>query len=405
MRRQSPTSFAVVDLGTASNKVLVTALSQGRLRYRAHAVQPSAGLKKGLVLNVATAAEALRQLIAQVETSNGQTIEKIVMSITGGHIRGVVRQAGMTLHSRSRDITADDVRRVLDLAQNQPWPEDYSLLHVEQQEFALDRQSGVHQSPIGMSASRLEARVFHIGAGAGAMQNRVTAANHAGLAVAELMYAPLAAAEACLRHEEREMGVALVDIGAGCTSLIIYAHQAPQHVGVIPIGGDHYTNDLAISFHTPPADAERIKRAFGVVDAASAGDRTQIEFPGVGEQAQSTLSHRDLCDCLRSRAAEWLRLLENDLDKSGWRHHLGAGLVLTGGGARLGGLLELTQASLRLPVRLGIPALIEGAPDELAAPEFAFLTGATFRSHSFHVRQPAPPSRWARILQKLDALD
>lgn len=405
MRRQSPTSFAVVDLGTASNKVLVTALSQGRLQYRAHAVLPSAGLKKGLVLNVATAAEALRQLIAQAEAASGQAIEKIVMSITGGHIRGVVRQAGISLHSRSRDITADDVQRVLDLARNQPWPEDYSLLHVEQQEFALDRQSGVHQSPIGMSASRLEARVFHIGAAAGAMQNRVTAANHAGLAVAELMYTPLAASEACLRHEERAMGVALVDIGAGCTSLIIHAHQAPQHVGVIPIGGDHFTNDLAISFHTPPADAERIKRSFGVVDDASAGDRTEIEFPGVGEHAQSSLSHRDLCECLRSRAAEWLRLLDADLEKSGWRRHLGAGLVLTGGGARLGGLLKLTHASLQLPVRLGIPALIEGAPDELAAPEFAFLTGATFRSHSVHLRQPPPPSRWQRILHKLDALD
>lgn len=406
-------AFTLLDLGTAHTTLTQICLSDGAMRYAGHVRVPSQGMRKGQVISPPAAAEAIRQAATALEARTAIPVERVFLSLTGMHVKGVGSQAGAGLTSRSREVTREDVRRVLDLARAITLPEGRQILHVIPQEFVLDRQDGIHE-PVGMLASRIEARVCIITVAANRKDNLVLAANHAGLAVEQLIFAPLAAAEASLQAQERHAGVAVVDMGAGSTGVVVYLHGSLAYVGVIPIGGDHFTSDIAIGLGTPPADAERIKCDYGGVDPSQVAENSEIEAPGAGGQPAQALSHRRLCEWIEPRARELIHLLREELGRSGVAsagvagptagNALGAGLVLSGGGWRLQGFPELISSELGLPVRIAAPAPLDGMPEELSEPEYAFSVGACYYAHRLLVRQMRPPTMWDKLRQRWESL-
>lgn len=391
--------LAVLDLGTAKTVLAVCEERDGLLQYLGHGQVESRGLRKGQVVQLDFATAAVQQAAAQAEAQVGFPLERVFLSLTGAFPLAMASQAGVALASRSREVTREDTRRALELARDLDLPADREMLHVLPQEFVLDGQGGV-RDPVGMLASRLEARVFILTVAVVAQQNAVLAANLAGLEVEEIIFAPLASAEVLLRAEDREMGVAVVDMGAGSTSLMAYLHGAPFHAAAIPVGGEHFTNDLAIAFNIPREEAERIKLAFGDATAEGVNDATLIETPSLAGRPARELPQRRICECLESRARELTELLRDELGRSGLRRALGAGIYLTGGASKLPHFAELLEQGLEVPVRSAAPDLVNGMPAALAAPEYSFLTGACYYGHRVRYHRPPPRRPWERWLDK-----
>lgn len=404
MARKRQPLLAVVDLGTARTRVLAAELAGDRLRFRAYASTPSQGVQKGSVVNKEAASQAMMLAVDEAEKQAGAPIEEVMLSLTGSHIRCLQSQASISLAARSREIRPEDVHYVIEQARKIELPENSDLLHMRTIEYILDRQAGVRE-PAGMVASRLEARLLLIIGATGPVQNRVIAANQAHLEVLELLFTPLAAAEALLQFEEREQGVALLELGAGCTGLLVVAQGAIQYAAVIPVGGDNFTRDTAIAFNTSLPAAERMKHSFGQVRTEGMSERAEIEAPGLGEHPSRMILHREFCELLRERAEELIHLIEEELRRSGWRQRLGAGIVLAGGGAGLGGLPELIRTRLQLPVRLGAPPLLEHMPAEFSAPEYAFLLGGMMAAHRRYLRRQQQPGIWQRLWRRLETND
>lgn len=400
-----PAGFTLLDLGTSQTTLTQIRLQDGGMSYAGHVRVPSQGMRKGQVVGMAAAAESMRQAAAALEAQTGTPVERVLLSLTGAHVKGVSSQAGAALTSRSREVTRDDVRRVLDRSRAITLPEGRQILHVEPQEFVLDRQDGIHE-PVGMLASRLEARVYIITVAANSKDNLVLAANQAGLEVQQILFAPLAATEACLQTQERQAGVAVVDLGAGSTGVVIYAGGSLIHAGVIPVGGEHFTNDIAIGLGAAPSDAERIKCDYGGVDPALVAANSEIEAPLPGDGVSQGLSHRRLCEWLEPRAMELMRLLREELARGGVGtvRALGAGLVLIGGGWRLQGLPELLARKLALPVRVAAPTPVDGMPAVFTQADYAFSAGACYYAHRLLARQVRPPSFWDKLRQQWEAL-
>jgi len=388
--------IAVLDLGTARTRLVQAQITGGQLRYLGHETAASQGVRKGAVVGLAEAAETIRRMAAGLEQRTGVPIERVFLSCSGAHVRGVASQAGVALTSRSREITREDTRRVLDLARNIALPEDRQILHVVPQEFVLDRQAGIHE-PVGMLASRLEARIYAITVAAGVKDNLVLAANHAGLEVEEIIFAPLACAEACLLAEDRFAGVALVDMGAGSTGVLVYNAGSLVHAAVIPIGGDHFTGDISIVLRTPLAEGERLKQGIGTVAEEAAAASSLIEVPGGADQEPRQVPLRLLNECLQSRARELVERIRAELAKGGV---LGAGVLLSGGGVHLAGLSEMIASATGSGVRTATPTLLEGMPGELAEPEYCFVVGACYYAHRLLAREMRPPSLWEKVKAK-----
>lgn len=396
-------AFNVLDLGTARTTLLQIRLREGVMEYAGHISVATAGMRKGAVVALEAVAHGIRSAAMGLEQMTGVPLERVFLSLTGAQVRGLAAQAGIALTSRSHEVTRDDARRALDLARTITIPEDRQILHVVPQEFVLDRQGGVHE-PIGMLASRLEARIYAITAAIGAKDNLVLAANRAGLEVEELIFAPLGDAEACLAAEDRFEGVAIVDAGAGSTTMLCFSQGSLTHAAVIPIGGDHFTNDIAIGLGTAHADAERIKIQYGAATGEAIGETSVIEVPRAGESADSPprlVPLRKLCDCIEPRARELVRLIQAELDKAGG---LGAGVVLCGGAGRLPGFAELLAATTGLNVRPAAPALVTGMPEDLAEPEYAFTVGACYYAHRLLSRQQQVPGFWDKLRARWAAL-
>ncbi len=401
MPRTELETIGLLDLGTAKTTLLVLQIHEDRLVYAGHATVESTGIRKGLIVQLDAAVATIRRAMEMVEQRAGVTLDSVFVSLNGAHVRGLSGQAGISLTSRSREITRDDMHRVLDLARNVSMPEDREIIYVGPQEFVLDHQAGIHD-PTGMLASRMEARVYMITVSAGAMKNLVWAVQKAGLAVDEVIFGPLGVSEACLPAEEREAGVAVVEVGAGSTGILAYLRSTVHYAGAIPVGGDHFTNDIAVGFNTTLHEAERIKREFGFASYDFVRGHSMIEVPGFRGRSARMLSHQQLGECVLPRAEELMEMIRADLERAGLLGALGAGLVLSGGGAKLPGLRELAEEHMDLPVRLAAPELIEGMPDEFASPEYAFLVGAGYYAHRVIRRAVRPVSLWNRLMARFN---
>jgi cell division protein FtsA len=357
--------LVALDIGSSKTCALIAALEDSGPKFLGLGASESRGSRKGLIVNLDAAVSSIRRALEEAESAAGVPVESAVVGVAGNHIRGVNSRGGIVLAARPRDIEREDVRRAVDAARAVTLPEDREVLHVLPQEFRVDQQDGI-RDPIGMVGLKLEVNVHVVTASAAATQNIVTAVNRAGVIVTDTALEPLAAAEAVLTPDEREMGCCVLDIGGGTSESAVFAGGVIRHSAALPEGGDHFTNDLAVGLRTPIPEAERIKRNFGCVWRALLGEERAIEIASVGDRPPRTVSPRMLYEILEPRAQELLLLVRDELQHAGLDALIPAGLVLAGGGARLAGLVELTESIFGLPARLAAPQGLEVHAGELS---------------------------------------
>jgi cell division protein FtsA len=363
-----------LDVGSTKTCALLAEIEDEQVRFLALGAAESKGLRKGLIVNLDSTVSSIRRAVEEAESVANVPVESAVIGVAGGHVRGINSRGGVSLGPRPRDIDRDDVRRAIDAARNVSLPDDREVLHVLPHEFIVDAQDGI-RDPIGMLGQRLEANVHIVTSSISATQNLVTAANKAGILINDTVLEPLAAAEACLTQDERELGCCLLDIGGGTTELIVYGSGVVRHTGVVAIGGDHFTNDLAVGLRTPIPEAEKIKRQHGCAAAHLLREDAAIEIASVGDRPPRSIFSRMLTDIIEPRAQELLALIADDLRRAGLNTQIPAGLIFTGGGACLYGLTELAEEGFHLPVRIAQPKGILDLPEQVAQSEYATTVG------------------------------
>jgi cell division protein FtsA len=389
-----------LDIGSTKTCVLIAEVEDEQVKFLALGAAESKGLRKGLIVNLDSTVSSIRRAVEEAESVAGVPVESAVVGVAGSHVRGVNSRGGVTLGQRARDIERDDVRRAIDAARNISLPEDREVLHVLPHEFIVDAQDGI-RDPLGMVGQRLAANVHLVTSSVAATQNLVTAANKAGILISDTVLEPMASAESCLMQDERELGCCLLDIGGGTTELIVYGGGVVRHTGAVPVGGDHFTNDLAVGLRTPIPEAEKIKRQHGCAAAHLLQEDGAIEIASVGDRPPRTIFSRMLTDIIEPRAQELLALIRDDLQRAGLDGQIPAGFVLAGGGARLQGLAELAEQSFHLPVRIAEPRGLADLPEQVAQPEYATVVGLVM--YGARARRTAP-QRAGNLVSKLKAM-
>ena len=376
MPRKSP-QIVGLDIGTTKVCVLIAEPSEvGRLHVIGIGSCPSRGMRKGVVVNLDACVASVKQAIEEAELMAGCAVERAFVGIAGPHVRGLNSRGVVAIAARDREVTREDVQRVLEAAGAVNIPSGRDIIHVLPQEFSVDDHNGIHD-PAGMTGAKLEADVHLITASVTAAQNLVNAVNRAGVEVEGMVLEQLAASEGVLTQDEKEMGVALVDIGGGTTSLLIFENGAVRHMAVLPVGGDNVTSDIAVGLRTPVPEAERIKRRHGCALSSLVDHEDTIEVPSVGGRKSRVLSRQILCEIIQPRVEEIFGLIAEEFVRSGFDRSIHAGIVLTGGGAMLEGIIEMAEDALDAPVRRGAPGEIGGLADPVCTPLYSTAVGLT----------------------------
>jgi cell division protein FtsA len=400
MANQYEHLVTAIDVGSAKTCALVAEITDNGLRYRGHGVAESRGTRKGVIVDLEKAVGSIQKAVEQAEDNLGAPIERALVGVSGAHIRGLNSHGGITFGTRAREIAREEIRAAVDKARAISLPADREILHLLPQEFILDEQAGVHD-PLGMMALRLEVRVHIVTAAASATQNVVTAVNKAGVHVDGTVFEPLACADSVLRADERELGVCLIDLGAGSTNIVVFQDGAVAHTAVIPIGGDHFTSDLSVGLCTPVAEAEKIKKLYGHAIATLIPEGNEVEVPSVGDRASRLLSQRMIGEILEPRARELFEMLRDNLRHAGMLELCVTGMVFSGGASRLPGVLDMADSVLRRPVRLAWPAPLARMPASLAEPEFATVLGMIFYGHRARIARGIQDERWSSRLKSM----
>src|SRR5690349_15130027 len=341
---------------------------------------PSDGLKRGVVVNLEKTVRSIQHAVGEAERASGRRIQSVYAGIAGDHIRGLTSRGVIAVGRKDSEIRAQDVERVVEAAKAVAIPADREILHVLPQGFVVDDQDGIID-PVGMTGVRLEAEVHIITGGTSSCRNIVRAAEKAGLRVEELVLEPLASANAVLLDEERDMGVALIDIGGGTTDVAVFFEGTVRHTAVIGLGGANVTNDLAIGLRTPVERAEALKLQSGCALTGMVGPEEGVRVPSVGGRPDRDISRHMLAMMIEPRVEEIFALAQKEIRKHNADHMLGAGVVLTGGASSLPGMTELAEQVLDLPARRGVPMGFTGNTDGVADPRFA--TGDGLAMHSY----------------------
>ena len=367
--------IVALDIGSTKTCALVGEMDDdGGVKFSALGAAESKGWRKGQIVNLDLAVSSIRRAVEEAETIVGVPVESAVIGIAGGHVRGVNSCGGITVAARPRDIQRDDVRRAIEAAKGVTLPEDREVLHVLPQEFSLDGHDNIRDA-IGMVGQRLEANVHIVTASGSATQNIVTAVNRAGVRVDDTVLEPFASAEACLTQDERELGACLLDIGGGTTELVAYTGGVVRHTAAIAVGGDHFTNDLAVGLRTPIPEAEKIKREYARACRELLTEDGAIEIASVGDRPPRTIFARMIGEIVQPRAQELLMLIGDELRRAGLDSQIPAGIVLTGGGSHLRGLAELAERVFNLPARVAVPRGLADMSEEVSRPEYATAVG------------------------------
>jgi len=334
---------------------------------------PSQGLKRGVVVNIDSTVHAIQRAVREAEVMADCEIHSVVVSASGSHLRGFNSHGMVPI--KNREVSAADIELVLDAAKAVALPMDRQVLHVLPQEYIIDDQDGIKE-PQGMAGVRLEARVHVLTAATAAVQNVMKCCERSGLEVSQVVLAPLASANAVLTDEERELGVAMIDIGGGTTDLVVYHGGAVRHTAVLGLGGSHLTNDIAAGLRTPPQEAEKLKQRFGSALASSVSNDDMIEVPSVGGRGPRVLARQILAEIIEPRVEEILGLVSKEISRAGVEGLLSSGIVLTGGSASLDGIAGLAERVFHLPVRLGAPSQAGGGlADIVSGPAYATAMG------------------------------
>lgn len=395
--------IVALDIGSTKTCALIGEMEEeGAVKFAALGAAESKGWRKGQIVNLDLAVSSIRRAVEEAETVIGVPVESAVIGVAGGHVRGLNSRGGVTVGTRPRDIHREDVRRAIDAARGVSLPEDREVLHVLPQEFFLDSQDSIRDA-IGMVGQRLEANVHIVTASGTSTQNIVTAVNRAGVRVDDTVLEPLASAEACLTQDERELGVCLLDIGGGTSELIIFSGGVVRHSAAIPVGGDHFTNDLAVGLRTPIPEAEKIKHEHACALHELVKQDTAIEIASVGDRPPRTVYTRMLADIVEPRAQELLILVRDELRRGGLESQVPAGLVLTGGGALLRGLPELADRVFSLPVRVASPRGLGEMSEQVSRPEYSTVVGLVLYAARARRQAAARPSGWVGKLKSMFA--
>ena len=372
-----------LDIGTAKVMAVVAeVLPGGELKLAGLGVAPSNGLKRGVVVNIDATVQSIQQALKEAELMADCKITRVYTGITGSHIRGL-NSSGMVA-VKDKEVTPADVARVVETAKAINISTDQRLLLVEPQEFVIDGQDV--KEPIGMSGLRLEAKVHIVTGAQSAAENIIKCVRRCGLDVEQLMLNPLASSQAVLTDDERELGVAVVDIGAGTTDVAIFTNGAIRHTAVIPIAGDLITSDIAMALRTPTKDAEDIKVESGFAKQLLADAETQVEVPGLGDRGPRMLSRQALAGVIEPRVEEIFSLVQQVIRESGYEEVLSSGIVLTGGSSVMPGMVELAEDIFLKPVRRGLPKYASALSDMVAQPRAATVMGLMEEARQARIR-------------------
>lgn len=333
---------------------------------------PSSGLRKGVVVNIDTTVENISKAVEEAELMAGVEISTVYAGIAGGHIRSFNSSGVVAI--KDKEITAQDVQRVIDAAKAVAIPLDREVIHVIPQEFIIDDQDGI-RDPIGMSGVRLESRVHIVTGAVSSAQNLIKCANKAGLNVSEICLQPIASSMAVLTDDEKELGVVLVDIGGGTSDIAVYREGGLVYTGVLAIGGNHITNDIALGMRTPQHEAEKLKIRHGEALSEAVKPDETIEVPGIGGRKPRVVSRRLLAEIIQPRVEEIFSLIQREVMKSGYQDLLSGGVVITGGSTLLEKMPELAEHIFEMPVKRGVPMGVGGLRDVVNSPKFATGVG------------------------------
>jgi cell division protein FtsA len=373
-----------VDIGTSKVVVAVAELMpDGRFQLIGLGQANSEGLRKGVVVNIEATVQSIRKAVEEAELMAACRITDVYTGIAGSHIRSF-NSSGMVA-IKNREVSAEDVARVIETARAVNIPTDQQVLHVLTQEFIVDGQEDIRE-PIGMSGVRLEVRVHIVSGAVSAAQNIVKCVRRCGLEVNDLVLQPLASSMAVLTQDEKELGVALVDIGGGTTDIAVFTGGAIRHTAVIPIAGDQISNDIAMALRTPIQDAEEIKLRHGVAKEVLADASEKIEIPGLGDRAPRMLSRQTLAAVIEPRVQELFSLVQKVVRDSGYEELISSGIVLTGGSSLLPGIGELAEDVFLKPARIGWPTYDGALADVARNPRFATVMGLLTEAHLQRLR-------------------
>ena len=379
MTKKGETRLVVgLDIGTSKVLAIVGEVGpSGAIEIIGVGHQPSRGMKKGVVVNIESTVQSIQRAVEEAELMAGCQIHSVYAGIAGSHINSVNSHGIVAI--KTKEVGQGDVDRVLEAARALPIPADQKILHILPQEYIIDRQEGVRE-PIGMSGVRLEAKVHIVTGAVSAAQNIVKCVRRCGLEVEDIILEQLASSISVLTEDEKELGVCLVDIGGGTTDISVFTQGAIRHTSVIPIAGDQVTNDIAVALRTPTQYAEDIKKQWACASGQGVEDGV-VEVPGVGDRAPRKLSRQTLAEVVEPRITELYELIADDLRKSGFMDLLGSGIVLTGGSAKMEGMIELAEEVFHVPVRLGVPQYVGGLSGVVHNPIFATGVGLVLYGH------------------------
>ncbi len=388
MRKKPDNLIVALDIGTSKIAALVGELTEdNQIEVIGFGTHPSRGLKRGVVVNIESTVQSIQRAIEEAELMAGCDIQNAYTGIAGSHIRSLNSHGIVAI--RDREVHQSDVDRVIDAAKAVAIPADQQILHILPQEFIIDNQDGVRE-PVGMSGVRLEAKVHIVTGAVSAAQNITKCVRRCGLHVSDIVLEQLASSHAVLSDDEKELGVCLIDIGGGTTDIVIFTDGAIRHTAVIPIAGDHVTNDIAVALRTPTQHAEKIKIEHGAVITGITDQSETIEVPSVANRAPRKIHKRALADVITARYEELFALIRAELRRSGFEDLVASGIVLTGGASQMSGVIDLAEQHFRMPVRLGVPQHVRGLIDVRENPIFA--TGVGLLLHGLHARAQGMPA-------------
>jgi len=370
------------DIGTKKVTAIISEITEdNKIEIIGIGSSESRGLRKGVVVNLDATVDAINKAQEEAELMAGVEIDSGFIGISGAHIKSFNSRGVIAVSSKNREISREDINRVIDQSKAVSIPPDREIIHIIPQEFVVDEQDGI-KDPLGMSGIKLEVNVHIVTGAITSVQNLKTCTTRAGVEIEQIVLNQIATSASVLTHDERELGVGLIDIGAGTTEIAIFERGSLWYTSIIPIGGDNFTNDIAVGLRTPIPDAEKIKKKFGCVSGPLVDDQETIEVASVGRgKKPRVLSRQLLADIIQPRAEEIFRLVDNDIKRMGYEKSLNSGVVLTGGTALLEGLEEVAESVFDLPVRRGDPGGIGGLVDRVSTPDYASAVGLVLYGH------------------------
>lgn len=365
-----------LDIGTKKTAAIIGEITEDKkIEIIGIGTTDSRGLRKGVVVNLEATVNAIKKAQEEAELMAGVEIDSAFVGISGAHIKSFNSRGVIAVSGKNKEINPEDIERVIDQSKAVSIPPDREIIHIIPQEFVVDEQDGI-KDPLGMSGIKLEVNVHIVTSATTSVQNLKTCIERAGIEIERIVLNQIAASSSTLTHDEMELGVGMIDMGGGTTEVAIFERGSLWYTSIIPIGGDNFTNDIAVGLRTPIPEAERIKKKFGCVSSPPMDDEDTIEVPSVGRgKKPRILSRQLLADIIQPRAEEIFRLVDNDIKRMGYEKSLNSGIVITGGTALLEGLEEVAEEIFDLPVRRGDPSGIGGLAERVNTPDYAASVG------------------------------